>query len=65
MAESEPARRTGVLHINQEALGEMIGLTRKTVNQHLSAFERAGLIQIGYGQITICDAAALHHIAEG
>lgn len=65
MGESEPARRTGVLHINQELLGEMIGLTRKTVSQHLSAFERAGLVQIGYGKITICDAAGLQVKAEG
>lgn len=64
MADSEPARRTGILHINQELLGEMIGLTRKTVNQHLSALERAEIVQIGYGKITICDAAALQHIAQ-
>lgn len=64
MGEGEPARHTGLLHINQELLGEMIGLTRKTVNQHLSAFERAGLIQIGYGKITIRDAAGLQVIAE-
>ena len=56
---------SNILHVNQELLGEMIGLTRKTVNQHLSALERAELVQIGYSKITICNAAGLQAIAEG
>lgn len=54
-----------VISISQEMLGEMIGLTRKTVNYHLSAFERAGLIRVGYGRIDLCDVRGLQVIANG
>lgn len=53
------------IRINQELLGEMTGLTRKTVNAHLSAFERNGLIEVGYGRITLCDLERLRRVANG
>jgi len=62
--QSMPASRP-VIRLNQELLGEMIGLTRKTVNAHLSAFEQDGLIQVGYGQITLCDVDRLRAVANG
>lgn len=54
-----------ILRISQELLGEMMGLTRKTVNLHLSAFERDGLIFLGYGKIELCDLDGLRAIANG
>jgi len=57
--------QTPTLKISQELLGEMMGLTRKTVNFHLSAFERDGLIELGYGQIVLRDVAGLQAIANG
>lgn len=51
--------------ISQEMLGEMIGVTRKTVNYHLSAFERAGLIRVSYGRIDLYDVSGLQAIANG
>jgi len=54
-----------VINISQEMLGEMIGVTRKTVNFHLSAFERAGLIRVSYGRIELCDVSGLQTIANG
>lgn len=54
-----------VINISQEMLGEMIGVTRKTVNFHLSAFERAGLIRVSYGRIELCDVIGLQVIANG
>jgi len=54
-----------VIKISQELLGEMIGVTRKTVNFHLSAFERGGLIRLGYGRIELCDVSGLREIANG
>lgn len=54
-----------VLRISQELLGEMMGVTRKTVNSHLIAFERAGLIRLGYGKIEICGRNGLSEIANG
>lgn len=54
-----------VINISQEMLGETIGVTRKTVNFHLSAFERAGLIRVSYGRIELCDVIGLQVIANG
>jgi CRP/FNR family transcriptional regulator, cyclic AMP receptor protein len=53
-----------IIRINQELLGEMIGVTRKTVNVHLSEFEREGLIEVGYGRIKLCDLERLWVVAN-
>jgi CRP-like cAMP-binding protein len=58
------AARPGPLDISQEALGEMVGLTRKTVNAHLGAFEREGLIRRRYGGLEVRDARGLRRVAE-
>lgn len=42
----------------------MMGLTRKTINHHLSNFEAAGLIEVGYGKIALTDIAGLKRIAD-
>lgn len=53
-----------VIKISQELLAEMMGLTRKTINGHLSVFEKSGLIRLGYGQITLCDMTGLESVAN-
>ena len=53
------------LAINQSDLAETTGLSRKTVNAHLAAFERMGAIERGYRSIRICDRRALERIAAG
>lgn len=62
--DGEP-REMPVLKVTQELLGEMMGFTRKTVNVHLSAFERSGLIRVTYGRIEICNVRGLQTIANG
>ena len=52
-----------VIRLSQQMLGEMTGLTRKTVNTHLAAFEREGLVVIGYGGLEIRDPAGLRRVA--
>lgn len=52
------------IRLSQEMLGEMIGVTRKTVNAHLSQFERDGLIKVGYGWIKLCDLDGLRAVAS-
>jgi len=52
------------LRVSQHALAEMLGLTRKTVNGYLRAFERAGLVRLGYGEIELLDPRGLRRIAE-
>lgn len=56
--------KDGALGLSQEALGEMVGLSRKTVNVHLGAFERQGLIRRSYGRLEVIDARGLRAIAE-
>lgn len=55
---------SAVIRISQELLGEMMGLTRKTINHHLATFETAGLIKTGYGKITLTNIAGLKQIAD-
>ena len=57
------APRDGRLRLTQEALGEMVGLTRKTANVHLAAFEREGLVRRDYGSLAVLDAAGLRRVA--
>lgn len=55
---------TPVIKLSQQLLGEMIGVARKTVNLHLSAFEREGLVKVGYGRIILCDIERLRAVAN-
>ena len=62
------AKRSGEsLHpsvpVTQAELAEMCGLSRPTVQQILSVFERRGLIKAGYRRIEIVDAKGL--VAHG
>jgi CRP-like cAMP-binding protein len=50
--------------VSQADLAEMTGLSRKTVNGHLAAFERAGAIGRGYRAITVRDHAMLERLAD-
>ncbi len=64
-ARSEHIDDAPVIKLSQELLGEMMGVTRKTINSHLSAFERDGLVHIGYGRIELCDIDGLRTVANG
>lgn len=54
-----------IINVNQELLGEMMGLTRKTVNRHLAEFEKASFVSVSYGKIEICNTAGLRSIVSG
>lgn len=54
------ARRDGpAIAITQQGLGELLGLSRVTVGQVLGELARAGLVELGYRQIILRDAAQL------
>ena len=53
-----------VVRLSQQAIGEMIGVTRKTVNAHLAAFERDHLVKASYNRIVLRDVAGLRRIAD-
>ena len=55
----------GALHLTQQDLAELTGLSRMTVNGLLREWEAAGLIRRGYGTITIRDPAGLRKLADG
>ena len=64
MGAAAPAHEAPVVRLGQQAIAEMIGVTRKTVNAHLAAFERQGLIRACYNHIELHDIAGLRRIAE-
>ena len=53
-----------MLRLSQEALAEMVGLTRKTVNGYFAEFERKGLIRRTYASTILLDPSGLRRIAE-
>jgi CRP-like cAMP-binding protein len=56
--EGARARRP-VLHVTQRELGNMVGGARESVNRQLQSWQKAGIIEIGKGSITICDVERL------
>jgi CRP-like cAMP-binding protein len=53
------ARADGQTAITQQELADLLGVTRATANAALSALEEAGLIERGYGRITVPDPEGL------
>jgi CRP/FNR family cyclic AMP-dependent transcriptional regulator len=58
-ADGEP-----VVRLTQQAIGEMIGVTRKTVNAYLAGFERERLVQANYNRIVLKDLEGLRRVAD-
>jgi CRP-like cAMP-binding protein len=52
-----------MVELTQEALSEMLGATRPTVNQAVGALERRGLIACGRGRLQVVDRAGLERVA--
>jgi CRP-like cAMP-binding protein len=53
-----------VVRLTQQAIGEMLGVTRKTVNAHLARFERERLVQANYNRIVLKDLEGLRRVAD-
>ena len=62
LAKSDPSDGALVVKVSQEMLGEMVGVTRKTINQHLTKFVQDGYIRVGYGKIELCNTAGLEQL---
>ena len=52
------------LALSQQALGELTGLSRKTVSGLLGEFRRRGLITLDYGRIGVLDPRGLERLAD-
>lgn len=51
------------VHIPQEQLGQMLGLSRQTVNHALRELEARGLLRLRYADIELLDLAALEQMS--
>ena len=52
------------LAISQEEIGYLAGITRQRVNRSLQVLEKAGVIEVEYGGITILDLDALRRFGS-
>jgi CRP-like cAMP-binding protein len=50
------------LRLSQSELGSMTGLTRESVNKHLSVWRDAGWVLLSGGSVTVIDVAALSNL---
>lgn len=51
--------------LSQRELGGMLGVSRESINKHLGLWQKAGLVRLENGAITICDQDAVTRLAEG
>ena len=52
------------INASQQQLGDLLGLTRATINKGLAELERAGTIERGYGKIVVRDREALRRFSR-
>lgn len=52
------------IKLSQQQLGCLVGVSRESVNKLLNEWQRAGVIQMTSGYITILDAGALEELSE-
>jgi CRP/FNR family cyclic AMP-dependent transcriptional regulator len=51
--------------LSQRELGGMLGVSRESINKHLAAWQKAGLVRLENGAITLCDQDEIARLAEG
>ena len=52
------------LKLNQQELGALVGISRQSANKSFKQWEDQGLIERGYGKITILDKSALERLVS-
>jgi CRP/FNR family transcriptional regulator, cyclic AMP receptor protein len=52
------------LHLSQENLAEMVGVSRQSLNRALKVLEAKGMVSVGYSALTIRDGTALETLAR-
>ncbi|HYZ24934.1 MAG TPA: helix-turn-helix domain-containing protein, partial [Rhodopila sp.] len=52
------------IRLSQQQLGNLIGISRESVNKYLMEWSRAGYLAMDHGVITIKDQEALSDLAE-
>ncbi|MFT4569835.1 MAG: CRP/FNR family cyclic AMP-dependent transcriptional regulator [Hyphomicrobiaceae bacterium] len=56
---SAPIDATVEVRVAQDELGRLCGGTRESVGRQLGEWQKAGLVELGYGKIRLCDREAL------
>jgi CRP/FNR family cyclic AMP-dependent transcriptional regulator len=51
--------------LSQRELGGMLGVSRESINKHLAAWQKAGLVRMENGAIIVLDQTAMARLAEG
>lgn len=52
------------LKLPQQALGDMVGTSRESINKQLRSWTQAGLVKSDRGRVTVCDLEGLEAIAH-
>ena len=52
------------VHLPQEDLAKMLGVSRQSISRELKRFESEGIIQLAYGQLRVMDEVALQRELE-
>ena len=52
------------LKISQQELGDFAGISRKTTNRILNQWREMGIIELGYGALTLNDRTAIERLAS-
>lgn len=52
------------LKLSQQQLGSLVGVSRESINKHMGEWQRAGLVSVTGGYITLTDPDLLRRIAE-
>lgn len=53
------------LHLPQDELGRMLGVTRQSISRILRSWEEQSWIKLQYGRLLLCNEAALLNVAAG
>ncbi|MDM0116236.1 Crp/Fnr family transcriptional regulator [Variovorax sp. J22R133] len=53
-----------VLQISQEEIGRLAGMSRQIAHRALHELEHAGLVQVRYGSVDVCDVEGLRRYAH-
>ncbi|MBT3916984.1 MAG: winged helix-turn-helix domain-containing protein, partial [Rhodospirillaceae bacterium] len=62
--QSGPSDKLGVLKISQSELGQMMGVSRESINKCLRAWSNDGWINLSRGKISILETGALEQMIK-
>jgi len=64
LAAAARARPDGAVHLRQEDVAAMHGVSRQTINKALKRLQAAGLVAVAYGRVAVLDAGRLRSLGR-